>query len=158
MKAKGDGVTSVTGVNSPRGGEDRSDLPVLRTEDLDLPSLVGDCSPEPAEVTRPGWSTFASQHDIRDLAAAKGEVWLCPITKDVPVTIGRGENTGHTVTYHNVVRRWIKLGDWNGTAHTFTLPVRDIGAGDIDTVAVVVQSGTKEAPGAMLGANVAALH
>jgi hypothetical protein len=91
-------------------------------------------------------------------AAAKGEVWLCPITKDVPVTIGRGENTGHTVTYHNVVRRWIKLGDWNGTAHTFTLPVRDIGAGDIDTVAVVVQSGSKEAPGAMLGAYVAALH
>jgi hypothetical protein len=91
-------------------------------------------------------------------AAAKGEVWLCPITKDVPVTIGRGENTGHTVTYHNVVRRWIKLGDWNGTARTFTLPVRDIGASDIDTVAVVVQSGTKEAPGAMLGANVAALR
>ena len=56
-------------------------------------------------------------------AATKGEVWLCPITKDVPVTIGRGENTGHTITYHNVVRRWIKLGDWNGTAHTFTLPV-----------------------------------
>jgi len=91
-------------------------------------------------------------------AAAKGEVWLCPITKDVPVTIARGENTGHTVTYHNVVRRWIKLGDWNGTAHTFTLPVRDIGAGDIDTIAVVVQSGTKEAPGAMLGANTAALR
>jgi hypothetical protein len=91
-------------------------------------------------------------------AAATGEVWLCPITKDVPVTIGRGENTGHTVTYHNVVRRWIKLGDWNGTARTFTLAVRDIGASDIDTVAVVVQSGTKEAPGAMLGANVAALR
>jgi hypothetical protein len=90
--------------------------------------------------------------------AATGEVWLCPITKDVPVTIGRGENTGHTVTKHNVVRRWIKLGDWNGTARTFTLPVRDIGASDIDTIAVVVQSGTKEAPGAMLGANVAALH
>src|SRR5438445_4893510 len=87
-------------------------------------------------------------------SANKGEVWLCPITKNVPVTIGRGENTGHTITYHNVVRRWIKLGDWNGTAHTFTLPVRDIGAGDIDTVAVVVQSRTKEAPGAMLGANV----
>ena len=91
-------------------------------------------------------------------AAATGEVWLCPITKNVPVTIGRGENTGHTVTYHNVVRRWIKLGDWNGTARTFTLAVRDIGASDIDTVAVVVQSGTKEAPGPMLGANVAALR
>ena len=91
-------------------------------------------------------------------AATKGEIWLCPITKDVPVTIGRGENTGHTITYHNVVRRWVKLGDWNGTARTFTVPVRDVtGAGD-DAVAVVVQAGTKEAPGAMLGANVAALR
>ena len=39
-----------------------------------------------------------------------GEVWLCPLSKSVPVAIGRGENSGHTVTYHNVVRRWLKLG------------------------------------------------
>ena len=50
--------------------------------------------------------------------ATKGEVWLCPITKDVPVAIGRGENSGHTITYHNVVRRWVKLGDWTGAART----------------------------------------
>ncbi len=90
--------------------------------------------------------------------AAKGEVWLCPITKDMPVTISRGENSGHTVTYHNVVRRWIKLGDWNGAARSFTLPVRDLGEFSVDSVAVVLQSGTKETPGAMLGANVAELH
>ena len=35
----------------------------------------------------------------------QGEIWLCPITKNVPVTIGRGENSGHTITYHNVVRQ-----------------------------------------------------
>jgi len=91
-------------------------------------------------------------------AGIKGEVWLCPITKNVPVAIGRGENNGHTVTYHNVVRRWIKLGDWDGTARTFTLPVRDLGEGSVDTVAVIVQSGSKEVPGAMLGANIAALR
>src|SRR3954454_22133574 len=91
-------------------------------------------------------------------AAVKGEVWLCPITRTVPVAIGRGENNGHTITYHNVVRRWIKLGDWDGTARTFTLPVRDLGEVSVDSVAVIVQSGTKEAPGAMLGASVAALH
>ena len=32
--------------------------------------------------------------------------------------IARGENRGRTVTYHNVVRRWIKLGDWKGKAQT----------------------------------------
>src|SRR5208282_3370998 len=44
-----------------------------------------------------------------------GEVWLCPLAKSVLVEIGRGENRGRTVTYHNVVRRWLKLGDWTGT-------------------------------------------
>jgi len=91
-------------------------------------------------------------------AFSKGEVWLCPITTDVPVTIGRGENTGHTVTYHNVVRRWIKLGEWTGAARTFTLPVHDLGDVAADQIAVMVQSGTKEAPGAILGASVAALR
>ncbi len=32
----------------------------------------------------------------------------------VPVTIGRGENNGTTITYTNVVRRWVRLGDWVG--------------------------------------------
>ena len=90
-------------------------------------------------------------------ANAKGEIWLCPITKDVTVSIGKGENTGHTVTYHNVVRRWVKLGDWNGAARDFTVPVRDVTGVGGDTVAVVVQSGTKEMPGNMLGAAVASL-
>jgi hypothetical protein len=87
----------------------------------------------------------------------KGEIWLCPMSKDVTVSVGKGENTGHTLTYHNVVRRWVKLGDWNGTARNFTVPVHDVTAVGGDTVAVVVQSGTKEAPGVMLGAAVAGL-
>src|SRR5260370_19334691 len=33
-----------------------------------------------------------------------GEVWLCPLTKALPVVIGRGENRGHTITYHNAAR------------------------------------------------------
>src|ERR1700734_402606 len=40
-----------------------------------------------------------------------GEVWLCPLAKAVAVAVGRGENRGRTITYHNVVRRWLKLGD-----------------------------------------------
>jgi len=88
---------------------------------------------------------------------AKGEIWLCPITQDVTVSVGRGENSGQTLTYHNVVRRWVKLGDWNGAARNFTVPVRDVTGVGGDAVAVVVQAGTKEAPGNMLGAALAAL-
>ncbi len=81
-----------------------------------------------------------------------GEVWLCPILKSVPVMIGRGENHGHTITYSNVVRRWIKLGDWQGKPATYNVAIKDFQHGDIDSVAVVVQSGVANAPKLMLGA------
>jgi hypothetical protein len=87
----------------------------------------------------------------------KGEVWLCPITKNADVTIARGENSGQTVTYHNVVRGWIKLGEFTGAAQTFTVPKQDVTGVGGDAVAVVVQSGSKEVPGNMLGATVVAL-
>ena len=88
----------------------------------------------------------------------QAEVWLCPIAKSVPVSIGRGENSGHTITYTNVVRRWIKLGDWTGKAETFNVPVKEIQSGGADSAAVVVQSGVASAPKLMLGAAQIALR
>ena len=74
------------------------------------------------------------------------------------LSIGRGENSGHTITYTNVVRRWIKLGDWTGKAETFNVPVKDVQTGGIDSAAVVVQSGVASAPKLMLGAAQIALQ
>jgi hypothetical protein len=87
---------------------------------------------------------------------AAGEVWLCAIGTAVPVAIGRGENSGHTITYHNVVRRWLKLGDFTGAAHTFSIPVTDLESAD--AAVVIVQAGTVDRPGAMLGAALASVH
>jgi len=92
-----------------------------------------------------------------------GEVWLCPITSKAPVSIGRGENHGRTLTYYNVVRRWVKLGDWDGKAATFSVPLSEIpdadySLKDIDTLAAVVQSGATAKPGLMLGAATASLR
>lgn len=84
--------------------------------------------------------------------ATSAEVWLCPLTKAVEVAIGRGENGGHTLTYHNVVRRWSKLGVWNGKAASWTIPVADFKTADIDAVAVVLQDGVAAQPGAIRGA------
>ena len=52
----------------------------------------------------------------------------------------------------------MKLGDWTGAARSFTVPVSDVTGVGGDTVAVVVQAGTKEAPTTMLGAAIASLH
>ena len=70
----------------------------------------------------------------------------------MPVAIGRGENSGHTLTYTNVVRRWIKLGDWTGKAETFSVPVKDVQIDNVDSAAVMVQTGGTSAPKLMLGA------
>jgi hypothetical protein len=91
------------------------------------------------------------------------EVWLCPITGKAQVAIERGENHGHNLAYTNVVRRWVKLGNWTGTAETFSLPVADlpnaeVSLRDIDRVAVIVQSGVAAKPGLMLGAATASLR
>jgi hypothetical protein len=87
--------------------------------------------------------------------AASGEVWLCALAKEVPVTIARGENQGRTVTYHNVVRRWVKLGDWNGATRSFSVPASDFAPAE--AVAVIVQGGTADRPGRMLGAAMASV-
>jgi hypothetical protein len=93
----------------------------------------------------------------KDGAPPQAEVWLCPLAKAVPVAIGRGENNGRTVTYTNVVKRWVKLGDWNGKAETFNLALKDVQSGEIDSVVVLVQSGSAGAPKTMLGAAQASL-
>jgi hypothetical protein len=89
---------------------------------------------------------------------AKGEVWLCAMARAVPVQVARGENRGRTITYHNVARRWTKLGDWTGEAKTWDLPLKDLDTDGADVAAVVVQDGSSDKPGTMLGAGVAALH
>ena len=80
------------------------------------------------------------------------------MTRSVPVAIGRGENSGRSITYTNVVRRWIKLGDWTGKAETFNVPLKDVQTDGIDAVAVLVQSGASSAPKLMLGAAQIALQ
>ena len=66
--------------------------------------------------------------------------------------IGRGENKGQTVTYTNVVRGWIKLGEWNGQAKKFSKPLSEIRSdGNVDAYVVVVQGGRPDSPGSVHG-------
>jgi hypothetical protein len=87
-----------------------------------------------------------------------GEVWIYALAKAVPVTVGRGENRGRTVTYHNVARRWQKLGEWTGKPASWNVPLSELSAGGVDTAAVIVQGGTSANPGAMLGAAITPLR
>ena len=84
-----------------------------------------------APLTLPVTMTVADGKVSVNVPAAGGEhgsaeVWLCPITGKAKIAIGRGENGGHTLAYTNVVRRWVKLGDWNGNAETFNVPLASL--------------------------------
>lgn len=90
-------------------------------------------------------------------ASPDGEIWLWGVASAVPVAIGRGENRGRTVTYSNVVRRWIKLDDWEGPG-TWTVPLAQVKGEMVNSVAVIVQAGNTGTPGAIRGAAFAELQ
>jgi hypothetical protein len=93
-----------------------------------------------------------AQPSAQPAAEPSAEIWLCPLSKSVVVAIGRGENRGRTVTYHNVVRNWVKLGNLSATQTSWNVPIAQIKADGIDAAAIVVQEGTRERPGVILGA------
>jgi hypothetical protein len=119
--------------------------------------VIAQTDQRPAVMSLPvlmavGGANLSITVQANDSADDGGEVWLCPLARAVSVAIGRGENSGRTISYHNVVRRWVKLGDWTGTAAGWTVPVSEIKADGIDGAAVMVQEGTHDKPGMILGA------
>jgi hypothetical protein len=86
------------------------------------------------------------------------EVWICGLIKAATVAIGRGENRGKTITYHNVARHWVKLGTWTGKGETWNVPIQEFDDEGIDEAAVMVQGGTVEKPSAIYGAAIAAIR
>jgi len=84
------------------------------------------------------------------------EVWVVGLAKAVTVAISRGENKGKTVTYHNVARSWHKLNSADGKA--WSVPIEEIDGEGVNRAAVIVQGGTSERPGLILGAALAPIR
>ena len=94
----------------------------------------------------------------RSPAAMHGEVWICSISRAVPIEISRGENRGRELTYYNVVRSLLKVGDWNGNPGSWTVPIENVARDGVDGAVVYVQDGSHDRPGPMLGAAYTSLH
>jgi len=89
-----------------------------------------------------------NDHLVIDLEAARdpskvaeATIWLALISRKVEVQIKRGENHGKTVVYHNVVREWMPVGMWNGTAATIKLAHHAVKQSDAEGCAIIVQHG-----------------
>jgi len=96
--------------------------------------------------------------DLPQAPDGPAEAWLCGLSKAATIVIGRGENKGRTITYHNAVRRWVKLGDWSGRARSWSIPLQTLAGEGIDEAAVLLQVGTSDRPRAILGAALTALR
>ncbi len=122
----------------------------------EIDSALAQTRRDPATLSVPVSVSVVGSELLIDVAGKENvsaaEVWVYGVASAVPVAVGRGENRGRTVTYHNVARRWLKLGDWNGKPMTWKIQLSQIGAENVDSAAVFVQTGAAGNPGKMLGA------
>jgi hypothetical protein len=137
-------------------------IPVIGSDKSDIDDAIsqtrGKAMLHAVQLSASGDKLTVSVPDAKDSAVAKGEVWIYGVTGTVPVTIGKGENAGRKITYYNVARRLVKVGDWTGKAASWTIPADQIRAEGVDGAVAVLQSGSTEKPGLMLGGAFAALR
>ena len=106
----------------------------------------------PVTLTLSGKQIHVTVAASKAATAAHGEIWICSVSKAVPISIGRGENRGREITYYNVVRNLLKVGDWNGSPGSWSVPIENISRDGVDAAVVYVQDGNRDKPGPMLGA------
>jgi hypothetical protein len=85
--------------------------------------------------------------------AGRGTIWLVMYDRSVTVPIERGENSGHTLTYSNVVRKLRPIAMWKGETMTIDLPRSEMNQAKVERCAVLLQSEKAGGlPGPILGA------
>jgi hypothetical protein len=89
--------------------------------------------------------------EVEGAADRSAEIWALPVTRIQTVSIERGENRGRAVTYANVVRGLVRVGDWTGGSARFETPLRTV-RGDADGFVVLLQTLHGKKPGPIVGA------
>ncbi len=85
-------------------------------------------------------------------APAGARMLLLPFASQRTVQIGRGENSGRTVTYTNVIRDIIDLGPVERAGQSFRITHQGVAVDKADGFALLVQLGGLETPGAVVAA------
>jgi len=88
-----------------------------------------------------------------DQAPPRATLWLVFYQRSVDVPIERGENTGKTVTYSNVVKKLRPIAMWDGKEMVVDLPKSEMEKAKTKRCAVLLQAETEAGlPGPVLGA------
>ncbi len=85
--------------------------------------------------------------------APHATLWLVMYDRSVTVPIGRGENSGRTITYNNVVRKLRPVEMWKGETMSVDLAKSEMAQVKADRCAVLLQTETADGlPGPIVGA------
>jgi hypothetical protein len=119
-----------------------TDVVGSRTQAVDsaIAARTNDMQAVPVELAATRQQIRIAVGPAADHAAHEATIWLFGILPQATVSIGDGENSGRTITYHNVVREIRSVGTWKGQAVSVTLPRAEAGPPH-DGLAVVVQQG-----------------
>ena len=133
-----DGITHAIGSNRPA---------------IETAALSGRTTPLlPVDVRAEDAGGSIRIHVGAGTASGPVTVVVLPLKKRCDVDITRGENKGRAVTYTNVVRDVVGVGMWHGAESTFEVPSSLVTMRGADAYVVLLQAGTPEKPGAILGA------
>jgi hypothetical protein len=138
---------------------------VIGSDRTSIENAIGATRKEDGVMSVPVTMTQSGKQLTVSVAAANkaplaqhAEVWICSISKAIPISIGRGENRGKEITYYNVVRNLMKVADWNGNSGSWTVPLDNVEHEGVDAAIAIVQDGSRDRPGPMLGAAYTLLH
>lgn len=107
----------------------------------------------PVSLTRAGGDVVVNVGPGKGKTA---QLVAMPFIASREVAIGRGENAKRKITYTNIVRDILPLGDWSSEQMSRTLPAAALEG--YDGVAVLLQTGSPREPGAIIGAGLIGLH
>jgi len=128
---------------------------VVGSNRTDIEAALAASAPLPVAITmEPGTdSTMVTVGASPSPGKRKGTIWLALYDDPITVPIERGENTGKTVTYHNVVRKLRPIAMWKGKEVTVELPKSELDQAEVSRCAVILQTEHDDGlPGPILGA------
>jgi len=112
---------------------------VIGSDLAGIETAIGTTAKEAGVMSVPVTMTQSGKQITVSVAAANkppiaqhGEVWICSISKAIPISIARGENRGKELTYYNVVRNLVKVGDWNGNPGSWSVPLDNVEHDGVD--------------------------
>lgn len=123
-----------------------------------LAALVEGASAARRKIVAPMTISERNGMVVVELGAANGDigqgagVWLLRVARSKSVAVGRGENRGRQLTYTNVVRSMVRMGQWMGAASRFEIPLPEARADDADGYVVIVQKSWGDVLGPILAA------